>query len=78
VDDWFFTKEKGMSTITTQKKGPSWSGSRQAAVAEVPGLSDEQIRRRAHEIYLARKGKPGDAMQDWLQAEKELRAKVTW
>jgi hypothetical protein len=32
----------------------------------------EQIRRRAYEIYVSRKGAPGDEVQDWLQAEREL------
>lgn len=34
----------------------------------------EQIRQRAFEIYLARGDEPGDDMQDWLKAERELRA----
>jgi hypothetical protein len=32
----------------------------------------EQIRQRAYEIYLSRNGAPGDEVQDWLQAEREL------
>ncbi|MCC7292777.1 MAG: glycosyltransferase [Phycisphaerales bacterium] len=39
-----------------------------------PGPSEADIRRRAHAIYLARKGAPGDPTVDWLQAERELRA----
>ena len=61
-----------MSTMTTQKKG-SWLRGRQAASEDYPDITQEQIRRRAYEIYLRRKGKPGDPFQDWLQAEKELR-----
>ena len=64
-----------MSTIATQKKG-SWLGGRHAAKADRPVvITEEQIKRRAHEIYLVRGGKPGDPLQDWLQAEKELRAR---
>jgi hypothetical protein len=33
---------------------------------------EEQIRRRAYELYLARKGEPGSDVQDWLQAEAEI------
>ncbi len=33
----------------------------------------EQIERRAYEIYLARGGEPGRELEDWLQAERELR-----
>lgn len=32
----------------------------------------KQIRERAYFIYLARRGTPGDPMQDWLLAEREL------
>lgn len=32
----------------------------------------QQIRDRAYFIYLARDGRPGDAANDWLQAEREL------
>ena len=33
-----------------------------------------QIAARAYEIYLERGATPGDPMQDWLQAERELDA----
>ena len=33
---------------------------------------DEEIRRRAYEIYLERGGQPGRDLDDWLQAEREL------
>ncbi len=38
-----------------------------------PEPTFESIRCRAHEIYLRRGGAPGDALSDWLQAERELR-----
>jgi len=38
-----------------------------------PGPTLEQIRRRAYEIFLARRGAPGNPEADWLQAERELR-----
>jgi hypothetical protein len=34
--------------------------------------SHEETRRRAYEIYLERDGLPGDALDDWLRAEREL------
>ncbi len=40
-------------------------------------LSEEQIRARAYEIYLAREGGPGDEPSDWLKAEAELREAAT-
>ena len=36
-------------------------------------LPEEDIRRRAYEIYLERGGQPGSALDDWLQAERELK-----
>jgi hypothetical protein len=38
-------------------------------------VSDEDIARRAYEIFLARNGEPGDPLEDWLQAERELTGK---
>jgi Protein of unknown function (DUF2934) len=37
-----------------------------------PAPSQEEIRRRAYEIYLERNGLPGDELDDWLRAEREL------
>lgn len=35
----------------------------------------EEIRKRAAEIYQSRNGLPGDELSDWLQAEKEITQK---
>jgi hypothetical protein len=51
-----------------------------AARSEAPGVNDasaatdEAIARRAYELYQARGGMDGADMDDWLQAERELRA----
>jgi len=34
----------------------------------------QRIARRAHEIYLARGGEHGKALDDWLRAEREIDA----
>jgi hypothetical protein len=41
------------------------------------GASDEDIRRRAYEIYVdrSRRGATGNPVDDWVQAEKELKAR---
>lgn len=39
------------------------------------GMLDEEIRERARQIYLLRKPEAGDALSDWLQAEKEIKLK---
>ena len=53
----------------------------QRAVAQEPVIetprrqvTDEEIRQRAYEIYLARGATPGLELDDWLQAERELRS----
>lgn len=47
------------------------SRSRSSNVAAPP--STHQIAQRAHEIYMARGGQHGRDLDDWLQAERELR-----
>jgi hypothetical protein len=37
---------------------------------------DEKIRFRAYEIYLERGQQPGSELDDWLQAERELKRSV--
>ena len=37
-------------------------------------LTHEQIKQRAHAIWLARGCKPGDPVADWLEAERQLKA----
>ena len=39
------------------------------------GNLDEEIRRRAYELYLARNGCNGDPVGDWFVAEREVRAR---
>jgi hypothetical protein len=36
---------------------------------------DEEIRHRAYQIYLERRGTAGDEHQDWLLAESQIRAR---
>ena len=45
----------------------------------LPGSSmslDDEIRRRAYEIYLERGSTPGSESEDWLVAEREVRARA--
>jgi hypothetical protein len=37
---------------------------------------EEEIRRRAYELYLGRGEQPGSELDDWFQAERELEDKV--
>jgi Protein of unknown function (DUF2934) len=35
-------------------------------------LSQEEVQRRAYQIYVSRNRQPGHELDDWLQAEREL------
>jgi len=37
-------------------------------------MLNNEIARRAHELFLRRGGEPGHDLDDWLQAERELRS----
>jgi Protein of unknown function (DUF2934) len=58
---------EGQSTFTQVETG-------EVSVGNV--ASDEDIRRRAYEIYLERGEQPGRELDDWLQAERELEGGV--
>jgi hypothetical protein len=63
----------------TQTRHPAEAKARDAAqhpqpAAEVIIPREEAIRERAYQIFLARGGVPGSALQDWLRAEQELRS----
>jgi Protein of unknown function (DUF2934) len=51
------------------------AASRKARTSKSASPTAEQIQMRAYEIYLERDGAPGNAFDDWIQAERELRAK---
>jgi len=39
-----------------------------------PTITENDLRQRAYEIYLHRGPNPGNEIEDWLQAERELKA----
>lgn len=55
-------QKKSKNTLPTAKKSP----------AKKAAPTQEEITLRAYEIYLERGGSPGDALGDWVQAEREL------
>ena len=61
---------------TTPKRAvaPARAASPRGAAA---GLTHEAVARRAFEIYLGRGGHHGRDVEDWFQAEKELRQGTT-
>lgn len=64
---------RGASSQYTIRKSTGLVVPTRAGEKNAVGPTDEDIRRRAHEIYLSRNGAPGDSKADWLQAERELR-----
>ena len=62
-----------MSQAAAVKSALTMESSKQTSQTQP---TDEQIRQRAYEIYLSRNEAqaPGDEVQDWLQAEGELRS----
>jgi hypothetical protein len=47
-----------------------------AQIPTISGPTEDQIRQRAHQIYLSRGATPGNPDWDWQQAELELRARI--
>ena len=54
------TRKAGLKTIT-QTNAPTLDG---------------RIRQRAHEIHQARGSAPGQDLDDWLQAEREIKSEM--
>jgi hypothetical protein len=50
---------------------------RSLGVAHAEESRMNRIARRAHEIYEARGGEHGRALEDWLQAEREIDAEIS-
>ncbi len=58
--------------MSKTKEAPAPKSKKAATPKSRP--TQDQIATRAYEIYLERGATPGDPMQDWLQAERELAA----
>jgi hypothetical protein len=57
-----------MKSTRTKDSLPTLVGPRPPSAADL----EEQIRRRAHELYEQRGREEGHALDDWLQAESEI------
>lgn len=69
------TKPKRSAVPSVSARASSGSVANATPARKVKGGQEptyDQIRRRAHEIYLNRGGEAGDATSDWFQAEREL------
>lgn len=47
--------------------------SRKPVAKETPSISEDEIRRRAFELFEERGGQEGHELEDWLRAESEIR-----
>jgi hypothetical protein len=67
------------SKLKSNVSKESQTNSKQVEPREAAGgyaALEEEIRRRAYEIYLERGEQPGSELDDWFQAERELEDKV--
>lgn len=66
-------KARAPRATTSRRKAPATAQTPEPAPSPaMPTIED--LNRRAYEIYLGRNGQ-GDALSDWLQAERELMVK---
>jgi len=59
------------AAASPQEGAPPYAGDTTAA-----SIERERVAQRAYELYLARGGGDGQAMDDWLSAERELAGRV--
>lgn len=57
------SKRKGQSTKPTRRQPH-------------PAPAEDEVRSLAYQIFQARGGEPGHELEDWLQAERELRGEA--
>jgi Protein of unknown function (DUF2934) len=61
-------------TAVRHTKGPDVMASEEVQ-GELPGPTHGEIQQRAYEIHLERGGLDGHDLEDWLQAEEEVKAR---
>lgn len=69
---------KAKTPRSSKRNGNASSGFESALEAKknvIPINLEDEIRRRAYEIYEQRGRTPGSEHEDWLQAEREVRAR---
>jgi hypothetical protein len=68
------------TTTTTRKSRKKTNGELSAVEVKMdlhPSLNlEEEIRRRAYELYLERAGRPGNQQEDWVRAEQQVRMQM--
>ncbi len=76
-----------MAKPRTPRTNSKKSGSGDSVAAAAPAMTvevkknlvpinlEEEIRRRAYELFQQRNGGPGNEQEDWLRAENEIRTR---
>ena len=64
---------KAQAPVEVHKKAPAAQTPAKKSTMNL----DEEIRRRAYELFLQRNGAAGDPNHDWLIAEREVRSRHT-
>jgi hypothetical protein len=57
-----------MAKSKVKDEEPASTGEAQPAT-----VTDDEIARRAYDLFLSRRGEHGHDVEDWLQAERELK-----
>ena len=68
------TSRSGSGTATALR--PASASASQATTTRTVKVTHEQIAKRAHEIWVKRGCKHGHDEQNWLEAERQLRAEL--
>jgi hypothetical protein len=66
-----------MRSETTPRRRATNRSTANDVVTSTSSPTHDEIARRAFEIFLTRGGNHGSDLEDWLQAEKEVRARAS-
>ena len=62
-----------MARTNTAERAIANERAPKSRVTQQAAVTDSDIARRAYELFLARGGEHGHDVEDWVQAERELR-----
>ena len=66
-----------MAKVTTKTERVTASAPTRRDEAQPPTIGEIAVARRAYDLYLARGCEPGHDVEDWLQAERELKGSAS-
>ena len=71
------TTRKTVPAVKTPVRAVKTPGGRPSKRRRPTAVTNDDVARRAYDLYLARGGEHGHDQDDWLRAEQELQASVT-